>query len=83
MWFESRDYVLETKHLTRNVTLRRMSNITEFMPYPYTSKGENCLLVTGAQFSSLKMLGLIAVLKTKHEAHVIHEVSFPSGKTYF
>ena len=49
--------------------------ITELKPYLYTSNGENCLLVTGAQFSSLKMLGLVAVLKTKHEAHVVHEVS--------
>ena len=45
-------------------------NITEFMPYLHTSNGENCLLVTGAQFSSLKMLGLVAVLKTKHEAQL-------------
>ena len=28
----------------------KMSNITEFMPYLYTSNVGNCLLVTGAQF---------------------------------
>ena len=80
MWFKSHDYVLETKHITRKVTLRRMSNITEFMPYLYTSNGENCLLVIEAQFGSLKMLGLVAVLKTKHEACVVREVSFTLEK---
>ena len=65
-----------------------MSNITEFMPYLYTSNGENCLLVTGVQFSSLTMLGLVAVLKAKHEAQpsdcrsqcVIHSCRFPLEK---
>ena len=60
-------------------------NITKLKPYLYTSNGENCLLVTEAQFSSLKMPRLVAVLKMKHEAQpsdccsrcVVHSCRFP------
>ena len=79
MWFKSRDYLLETKHIAQRVTPWKMSNYHWISSLSVHIQWWNCLWVTGAQFSSLKMLGLVAVLKTKTKHNpliVVHGVSF-------
>ena len=54
MWFKSRDYLLETKHLTQKLLFRKCQIITELVAYLYTSNDETACESMEHSFSSLK-----------------------------